>query len=249
MADHRRFFVPPENVKDGTVTIAGETARQIMRVLRLQAGDGICVLDGAGFEHEAEILSVTKEEVTARIKNSKVCDVEPSLRLSIAVALPRSERMDLIVQKGTELGICECIVMDSERVVARPVEQSFRRKLSRWRRIAAEAAEQSGRARIPEIRGQISLSDLASEVRNFDAALVAWEEERETSIGTFLRERRGAKSVLAVIGPEGGLTGGEVEILRNAGAVPVSLGRRILRTETAAIVVCAVVMYELDGGV
>lgn len=249
MADHRRFFIPPEHIADGAATIGGDTARQILRVLRLKPGDRICLLDGSGLEHEAEILSLSKDEIRATIEISRACEREPRLRLALAVCLPKNDRMELIVAKGTELGISECVVVDSERVVARPPASRIQEKLSRWRRIAAESAEQCGRARLPELRGPVRIEELAREAAGYDLALAPWEEERGTAIGGVLREARSAESVLVVIGPEGGLAAGEIEALAEAGARPVSLGRRILRTETAAIAACAIVMHELEGNV
>lgn len=249
MADHRRFFIPPEHIADGVAKIGGDTARQISRVLRLRPGDTICLLDGSGVEHDAEIVSLSKDEIKATIKVSRTCEREPRLRLALAICLPRNDRMDLIVQKGTELGISEYVVVYSERVVAHPTASRFEQKLSRWRRIAAESAEQCGRARSPVLRGPVGIGEVAREAGSYDLALVPWEEERQTTIGSVLREARGVESVLLLIGPEGGLAAGEVEALTAAGARPVSLGKRILRTETAAIAACAIVMHELEGDV
>lgn len=247
MADHRRFFVSSDQITDTTAAIRGDVARQIYRVLRLRPGDAICLLDGSGLEYDAEIVSLSKDEVTATIKDSRQCDLEPRVRLTLAVCLPKSDRMELIVQKGTELGISECIVVDSERVVSRPSASALEGRLTRWRRIAAESAEQSGRAVAPEVSGPVSVGDLARLVAGHDLALVAWEEERRTSLGHVLRESRPARSALVVIGPEGGLAGGEVENLTTAGAKSVSLGKRLLRVDTAAIAACAIVMHELES--
>ena len=173
---------------------------------------------------------------------------EPSLRLVLASCVPKSDRIELIVQKCTELGISELVLVRSERTVVRLDGPGQERKLDRLRRIAAEAAEQCGRSMIPSLRGVLSFSELVEMIGEFPLAVIAWEEEETTvSLRDALRAKAGVESVLLVIGPEGGLTEREVELTKSAGAVSVSFGSRVLRTDTAAIAGCATVMYELEG--
>lgn len=247
MADHRRFFIRPEQVDGDTVVLEGSAAHQICRVLRLSPGDRVSLLDGCGNEHQALIVAASHERVETRIQATEPARGEPGARLTLAVCLPKGDRMDQIAQKGTELGISEYVILDSARTVSRPGVAAMARKLERWGRIAAEAAEQCGRGRIPAFRGAVGIDELASTLGSYALTLVAWEEERDRPLKDVLRAHARVESVMIVIGPEGGLTTAEVRRLRDAGANCVSLGPRLLRSETAAIAACAVVMYELEG--
>ena len=247
MSEHRRFFVDPSSISSGSVTIVGSTARQIVKVLRLREGDSIQLFDGTGAEYAASITSTSKDTITAQITNTRKCFLDPTIQLTLAISLPKSDKMDLIVQKTTELGISEIVVVNSERTISRPDGVKFADRLDRWRRIAAEAAEQCGRSKVPQIEGGIEFVDLAKCVGQYSLALIAWEEEQTQSLKQTLRARADAQSILLIIGPEGGFPEREVEMVKSAGAVSVSLGRRVLRSETAAIAACAVIMYEIEN--
>lgn len=247
MADHRRFFVSPEQVQDAEATIQGPTARQIGKVLRLKPDDAITLLDGLGSVYAAEITSLSPDEVRARVLDRQSDINEPRLRLVLACCIPKSDRMELIVQKCTELGISEIVLVTSERTISRLDASNHDRKLDRWRKIALEATEQCGRSKAPVIGRVVTFTELVEMIPGFPLAIVAWEEEAGPSLRDALTENRGSDSALVIIGPEGGLTEREVETAKSAGAVSVSLGRRLLRTDTAAIAACAAVMYELDG--
>lgn len=250
MADHRRFLVPPDQIGEQEAVIDGPVARQIRRVLRLKVGDGITLLDGSGGVYSAEIACLSRGAVKARILDKKTDANEPRLRLALASCLPKSDRAERIVAKCTELGISEMALVRSERTVARPDADNTNKRLARLRRIAAEAAEQCGRSKAPEIRGILAFDDVVEMIPRFDMTIVAWENECGLSLRDALRSRTETPTVtsaLVVIGPEGGLTEREVEALKSAGATSVSLGPRLLRTDTAAIAVCAAVMYEFEG--
>ena len=249
MSDHRRFFIGPEQIAGDTAVLTGGQARQIAKVLRLREGDRLCLLDGSGVEHNAVIVALSGGEVTARIVGTGVCETEARVKLRLAVCLPKGDKIELIVQKCTELGISELIAVRSERTLARVDGTRLSERLERWRRIAREAAEQSGRARAPEIRGIVEFEDLPSLIRELPLALVATEGEGAVSLRDVLQEqRRELESAMVIIGPEGGLTDREVALTESTGAKRISLGRRVLRCETAAIAACAMVMYELDSG-
>ena len=262
MADHRRFFVDPALIGTEEAVLEGAVARQISKVLRLKVGDAIALLDGLGNAYAAEITAMSASAVKARILGRESNLNEPKLKLTLASCMPKSDRMELIVQKCTELGISEIALVQSERTVARPDEDRQGRRLVRLRRIATEAAEQCGRSKVPGIRGTLGFAELVKMVPRFDLAIVAWEEEDGLSLREALRgvsgfppsarsgsnpETPGVESALIVIGPEGGLTEREVEALKAAGAISVSLGPRLLRTDTAGIAACAAVMYEIEG--
>lgn len=247
MGDHRRFFIVPELIDGDMVKLDDATARQITKVLRLREGDRICLLDGRGNLHDAQIESTAKGNTTAHILSTSLCQNEPKLDFTLAICIPKGDKLELIVQKCVELGISKIVVVQSERTVTRLDGSKASEKMARWRRIAAEASEQSGRGTIPEMVGIISFSDLSEIIQKADLAIVAWEEEQETMLKQVLREKQDAGSALLIIGPEGGLSESEVELAKAAGAKSVSLGRRVLRSETAAIAACTVVMYELEG--
>lgn len=247
MGNHRRFFIGPSIIDGDMAIIDGELAHQIGRVLRLKEGDPVCLLDGLGNEHEARITALSKDEVRARIASTERCPGEPSLKLTLAICLPKGDKLELIVQKCCELGISGLIAVSSERSVARLDPGKAASRLERWRKIATEAAEQSGRGTVPEIQGILGVSDLVSHIQQHSLALVAWEDEDCTSLREVLREHRDASSMMLIVGPEGGFSEREIECLRAAGARCVSLGKRLLRCETAAIAACAAIMYELEG--
>jgi len=247
MGDHRRFFIAPELIDGDTVKLDDATARQITKVLRLREGDRICLLDGRGNLHDSQLSSTARNDTTAKILSSSLCQNEPVLDFTLAICLPKGDKLELIVQKCVELGISRIVVVESERTVSHLDDARASDKMTRWRRIAAEAAEQSGRGIIPEMSGIIDFADLAAIISETDLAIVAWEEEHQSTLKQILRAQPDAKSALLIIGPEGGLSESEVELVKSAGAKSVSLGRRVLRSETAAIAACAVVMYELEG--
>jgi 16S rRNA (uracil1498-N3)-methyltransferase len=246
VSGHRRFFIAPGQIDGDRAVITGDAVRQIKRVLRLKEGDSISLLDASGAEFEARIASLSAGSITAEILGSRRCAAEPRIRLSLAVCLPKGDKIELIVQKCTELGISELVVASSERSVPRVDSPKAAERLGRWRRIATEAAEQCGRGRVPEIGGIVEFADLADLIRESPLALLAWEGDGGAPLRDVLRTHAGAGSVMLIIGPEGGLTEDEAHVATDAGAVLVSLGRRILRCETAAIAACAAVMYELD---
>ena len=246
MGEHRRFFVEPECVSDASVEISGGAARQITKVLRLGAGDCIWVLDGSGCEYEAKILRLSKDAVSAGILGKRTCPNEPAVRLTLAVCMPKSDKIELIVQKGAEVGISELVIVDSERTVARPDGPKIAGRMARWRRIAREAAEQCGRGKVPGIRGVVTFDELAEEIRRSPLTLVAWEDENRVTLKDALRSGGEVESLMFVVGPEGGLAEAEVETAKAAGAKCVSLGKRTMRCETAAIAGCAAILYELE---
>lgn len=247
MADHRRFLINPEQISGAEAVLGGPTARQISKVLRLKLGDAVTLMDGCGSTYQAKIRTIASDVVVADISASQLDTNEPRLRLVLASCLPKSDRIEFIIQKCTELGISEMVLVESQRTVTRIEKDSRQKKLERWRRIASEAAEQSGRSRVPCLTGVIVYRELVAMIPQFPLTLIAWEEEDGLSLRDALKGRLDVESVMLIIGPEGGLTEKEVEAAKSAGAVSVSLGGRLLRTDTAAIATCAAIMYEIEG--
>lgn len=244
-----RFFVKPEQIVGDRITIVGSDAHHIADVLRLSPGQRIIVCDGDGFEYESEILSCTKNEVKLSVIKVKKSTTEPSIRVILAQGMPKkAENLELVIQKATELGVSRFVPLISERTVVRPKEGKMDTRLSRWGRIALEAAKQSQRAVVPVIDKPMSLKGFLETVPRDAFCIIPWEMEKDTGIKETLQweqENRILRTAVVLIGPEGGFSQEEIDEARRAGVIPVSLGPRILRTETAAITVLGIVMYEL----
>jgi len=237
-----RFFT--SDIAGDTARIMGEDVKHLSRVLRLRVGDTVDICNGSGTDYTGTITSVTQEEVLCTLSDAHPAPTEPNCRVTLFQGLPKSGKMELIVQKCVELGIDSLVPVETARCVAVPT-RDFENKRVRYQRVAAEAAKQSRRGIIPTVSTVEKLSRL--DLSGFDLVLVAYEEERETTLKTALRQNTDAKRIAVIIGPEGGLERSEVEALIEKGAVSVSLGTRILRTETAGMAVLAQVLYELEA--
>lgn len=241
-----RFFVT-EPVGTGSVRIAGPDLHHLRDVLRLSGGDEIAVADTEGHQAVARLVSVGAEQALAEVVNVLPDMFEPDVTL--IQGLSRGPKMDLVMQKVTEIGVRRItpVVMKRSIVKLDPVERWER--ADRWRKIVAEAAKQSQRATVPTVDEPVDFAKLDEVLDGFDILLVPWEESANTGIGEALRhaEATSASRVAVVIGPEGGMEAGEVDALMSHGAVPVTLGPTILRTETAGIVAVALASYELGG--
>jgi 16S rRNA (uracil1498-N3)-methyltransferase len=236
-----RIFAAVPLVADEAVTLPDDAAHRVREVLRLAAGDSIVVFDGAGGEYEARIERITRREVEVRIRAHRDADRESPLRVRIGQGLARGERMDLIVQKATELGVDEIAPLDTERSVLRLAGERAERRTSHWQAIAVHACEQSGRTRIPRVHAPVRLEDW---IRTSPLpALLMLSPTADRRLGDLSRPER---SVSLLCGPEGGLTPAEESLALAAGFTPVRLGPRILRTETAAV--AAVTAIQLLWG-
>jgi len=244
LSGHRRFFV--DQIDGSSALITGAKARQVIRVLRLRPGDEIVLLDGSGIEHLAVIREICENQVRSEITASRIGALDPRINASLAIATPKGDRLELVIQKATELGISELVLMECARNVVRFETGLAASRMERLRRIAEEAAEQCGRTKAPEIVGILDFADAVRRSGRRGQALLAWEGDGAESLRSVLREGRGLESVAMLVGPEGGFTEAEVEYARDSGAVCVSLGKRVLRCETAAICMAAVAMYELE---
>ncbi|MGD8372126.1 MAG: 16S rRNA (uracil(1498)-N(3))-methyltransferase [Syntrophobacterales bacterium] len=241
----RRFFVEGEPLSPGERTITGKTARHLSRVLRLGVGDRVVLFDGSGCEFPAEILEVGRQLVRMQVASGERVDRESPLNLRLVLGLCQPATMDLIVQKVTELGVTEIVPVSTERAQRWLAGERGAARHKRWQRIAQEAARQSGRNKVPRIS---SLMDFTEVLRQGEATalkLIFWEEEAGGSLKQALAVQPKPNQVCLLIGPEGGFSSGEVERAAAAGFQSISLGRRILRTETATIVVIGLLQQEL----
>lgn len=236
-----RFFIEGIHAAGDVVTLDAGDARKLTAVLRMRSGDAVEAIDSASTRFRAE-LEIDGTRVRARLTEALPAPERSGPRIVVAQGIPKGQKMDFVVEKLTELGAAAIVPLRSARTVA----DASPAKLDRWRRLAKTAAMQCGRADVPPIEEPIDLAGLVARCAAADLALVPWEAADPVP----LRDRlpglaAGARDVVVVVGPEGGFSADEVAALEAAGAHAVSLGRRILRTETAAMALLAMLAYAL----
>lgn len=241
-----KFFIKKEDIKENIVTICGQDATHIAKVLRTNVGETITLCDGCGTDFFAEVASITKEAVSLKIIETLPCTAEPEVLVTLFQGIPKQGKMDYIIEKCTELGISKIVPVSTKRSVVKiDDKKSELKKLERWRKIAAESVKQCGRGKIPEVTDVMSFAQAIEFSKALDLTIAAYECERETSIKQAL-SGKSPKTVGVFIGPEGGLDDKEVEKLKSANIETVTLGTRILRTETAGHTVLTAIMYEYN---
>lgn len=247
-----RFFVHPSSIRGNQVILSRTQSHQIARVLRMSPGDTIVVLDNSGWEIVTELIAVDLHEVTGRVVNRRLASAEPRTKISLFQSVPRSKRFELVLQKGTELGIVEFVPVITQRSIISDLED-VDKKRARWEAIIQEAAEQSHRGRMPLLRRATLFSNACEQARQTGGlSLILWEGEEARSLRHILRTPPPGRdshwppfAINMFVGAEGGFEPTEVDLARRYGLVTVTLGPRILRTETAGIVAAAAVLYEL----
>lgn len=240
-----RFFVDPGQINGLIVRFDDDQAHQIRRVLRLRPGARVLALDGLGLQYEVLLEEVSGTRVSGLAASRVAAAGEPGARLTLFQSLLRREKFEWVLQKGTEVGVGLFSPVITRRSLVRDAEDVTPEKLERWRRIIREAAEQAGRGLLPDLRSPMPFAAAAPEVMANDVGLIAWERESRMTIRDALRARENVSEVAFYIGPEGGFEADEIDEAVEYGCIPVSLGPRILRTETAAIVGAALVLHEL----
>lgn len=248
-----RFFVTKDQIEDGCVTILGDDAHHISRSLRMAAGERITVSDMQKREYECTLCEFLPDRVVARIDSERQCDTEPPFVATLYQALPKGDKLDSVIQKSVECGISRIVTFNSERCIAKE-NSPEPKKLARRARIALEAAKQSGRGIIPEVASTIGFKQAISEAAKADVALFCYEGDDTRSLKDFLSEKKAKlaengitePTVSIVIGSEGGFSIAEVEQAKAAGLVPIGLGKRILRTETASSFALGCLVYEFE---
>lgn len=237
-----RFFVTPEELRSDIVTLTGENAQHAW-VLRLKEGEQVVACDGQGREALCEVSTIAQKKTELQIIERRESASEASVRVSVYMAFAKSDKLEHVIQKATELGACEIVAFPSARCVSRPDDKSLKKKLERWQKIAASAAEQSGRGSIPEVRTLGSYAEALREAAEADKPLFFYENEHAVTLKMALSESP-YKTVSILTGPEGGLEEREVEQARTAGLTVCTLGKRILRCETAPLCALSAVMYD-----
>ncbi len=242
-----KFFADKENITATTITIDGEEAKHILRVLRMQVGDRLTVCDGGGMDYEAEIEKCEKNFLIARILEKKESEAESAVKITLFQCLPKASKMEYVIQKCTELGIYKIIPCISERCVVKlNSDADAKKKVERWQSVAKAAAKQSGRGIVPKIDMPVNFSDAVKMLENYSLAFIPYEEECEVTLKTLLRDAQQVEEVAFIIGPEGGFEPEEIKLALENGICSVTLGKRILRTETAGESVLSMMNYEFE---
>ena len=227
--------------------LQGRQAHQIARVLRLRAGERIVLFDGGGQEYEVQLDAVQAERVTGQVVASRVGLAEPRVRVTLYQGMLKGDKFDMLLQKGTELGVAAFVPVICKRSVVRLDALSAERS-QRWNRVVVEAAEQCGRSHLPVVLHPMAIGDVGNEVAEGGLTIIPWEEEPQVRLRDVLADRLASSTqtsptVRILIGPEGGLAQDEVREIAARGAIVVSLGARVLRAETAALATVTAVLF------
>ena len=245
------IFVDPEQMQGDLLHVTGKDVNHIKNVMRLRPGDEISVRTGQDErEYRYGIEAFTDSEVICRLRFVKEADVELPVKVYLFQGLPKADKMDLIVQKAVELGAAQIIPVQMRRSIVKLDGAKKAKRTQRWQTIAEAAAKQSRRAVVPLVREPMSMEEAVRfAVQNTETRLLPYElQEEDGSTRELMEGIREGSSLSIFIGPEGGFEPGEVEMAREAGILPISLGRRILRTETAAMVVLSWLIYRFETG-
>jgi len=228
------FYAPPQNIVNGMVQLRGAEVRHVVKVMRKGPGDTIKFVDGMGTEYLARISEVKKDRLIGEVMESRPSDAEPKTRVTLAPGLIKGQRMDFLIEKATELGAHEFWPVICERSVRR-----LNRAKDRWQKVALSALKQCGRAYLPRVLDPIKFEDVIKRRQKFAYGLVADPRARRT-----LKDIKVSESVIVLLGPEGGFTEEELETAERAGFIPFSMGKRILRADTASIVALAMILKD-----
>lgn len=244
----QRYFIAQEQKMGTAIRIIGEDVHHIKNVMRKKPGDQIICCAGQGVDYLAEIQSLDRDEVLAQIVAEMPSKGEPRTKVLLAQSLPKGDKLEWILQKGTELGASAFLPFTSERSIVKLDARKSAKKQERWNRIVKEAAEQAHRGAVPEVKAPMSWQELLQEITKRECAWIAYEKG-----GLPLADAIASATdeILLIVGPEGGFTAAEIHEAKEAGALPISLGSRILRTETAPLMALSCILFarqDLGGG-
>ena len=240
-----KYFTEPENIKDGFIEIFSDEAKHILNVMRMEIGDTLTICDGQSNDYLCRICETGKNCLKAKIEETTKSESEPKTKITLYQGLPKSDKMELIIQKCVEIGVCRIVPVITERAVVK-IEKGAKedKKTERWQKIAESAAKQSGRGIIPAVERPMKFKDAIEEAIKNGEAIIPYENEKDRGLKEFIKNSK-AENIGIFIGPEGGFDTKEIEFAVENGVMSVTLGKRILRTETAGIVTSAIVLYEL----
>ncbi len=243
----QHFFVIPEQVGETEIYVTGQDVNHMKNVLRMKIGEQVEISDGNNKKYLCEVSAYEEEQAVLRILEIREADTELKSRLYLFQGLPKNDKMELIVQKAVELGAYEVIPVSMKRCVVKLDAKKAAKKVERWNSISESAAKQAGRSIIPKVSDIVSYREALERAEQLDVVLVPYElEEGMAETKKLLHQIQPGQSVGIFIGPEGGFEREEVEQAIEAGAHPVTLGRRILRTETAGFTMLSILMFELE---
>lgn len=242
----QRYFVEPALFTEHEVTITGDDVHHIVTVMRSEIGEEMIVCDGLGRVAIARLSQLSAKEVKAQVIAALDEEKELPIRVTIAQGLPKGDKMEWILQKGTELGACAFLPFFSERTIVKLDAKKEGKKLERWAKIVKEAAEQSHRTRLPQVLAPLSFKQAVNEAAGFTRAVIAYEKEHGSSLHRVLDTLSPQDSLLILIGPEGGFSEAEVALAESRGILPAGLGPRILRTETASQYALSAISYHFE---
>jgi 16S rRNA (uracil1498-N3)-methyltransferase len=244
-----KFFVDKNQILDEYITITGEDAHHISRSLRMAAGEQITVSDKESFEYDAILEIFGDGFVKARIINKFLPSAEPNVRFHLYQALPKGEKLDFIIQKAVECGAYDITLFESERCIVKVKNEAEQRKNDRRNKIALEAAKQCGRGIIPQVHNTVTFKAMLDLASSSDLVLFCYEGDNTEPLGKVLKKARTEKEIndiSIIIGSEGGFSPAEADLAQSKGFTKIGLGKRILRTETAAIMALSSLVYEFE---
>ncbi|MDP8261174.1 MAG: 16S rRNA (uracil(1498)-N(3))-methyltransferase [Candidatus Kappaea frigidicola] len=243
-----RFFSPPETVKQDIIELGSREAHHISKVMRLKVDDEITVFDGSK-EYSGVIQEITSKKMVIKVQSSRTYSLKDVLNITLAIGLPKYKKMDLVIQKATELGVKKIIPLVTQRSIVDFNEKIVTKKIKRWQQIAIAACKQSGRIDIPEITKPLKLKDAINESRNYDVSFTGWVGGKAESLKHYLDSAKVSKDsrIICFIGPEGGFSKNEIDIVCENEIATVSFGQRVLRCETAAMYVLSALSFYLEG--
>lgn len=244
----QHFFVTPSQVKGEKIYVKGTDVNHMKNVLRMRCGEELMVSDGNNLQYRCAVEGYEEEQAVLGILEEMTVDTELPSRIHLFQGLPKQDKMELIVQKAVELGVYRVVPVSTRRAVVKLDEKKAGKKAERWQQIARSAAKQAGRGYIPEVAFPVSYGEALEEAKELDVILIPYElAEGMKETKEMIERIRPGQSVGIFIGPEGGFEKEEVELALEYGARAVTLGRRILRTETAGLAMLSVLMFHLEG--
>jgi 16S rRNA (uracil1498-N3)-methyltransferase len=240
-----RFFVSPQAIRDDRVILRGSLVHQIRDVLRMHPGDQIVLLDNSGWACRAELVTIDRDAVRGRVIEKWKLETEPATRITLYQGLLKGQKFEWVLQKGTEIGIVAFVPVLAARCVIGTVNDVSDARVERWERIIIEAAEQAGRAALPHLSNVMLFANACEQAGHGGLAIIPWEGERSRGLRETLQNVPKSREIGLFVGPEGGFADEEVTAAQAHGVVPVSLGPRILRAETAGLAAASAILFEL----
>ena len=246
----QKFFVEANQIENNKIIIIGDDVKHISNVLRMKIDEEVQIGNKETLENYiAKIFEINKENIILKVVEKLDSSTESNVNIDLYQGLPKADKMEWIIQKTTEIGINKIIPVDMQRCVVKLDEKDAKKKIDRWQKVAEGAAKQSKRDKIPKIENKIKLKEVENRIKEYDIFLIEYEEEKENKLKEQIKNiaKKQNYNIGVLIGPEGGLDIKEVEELKEKGAKTVTLGKRILRTETAPIVIISNILYELEN--